>query len=201
MTEPTFPPDVFKDSGFRLPLPERDSLDDEAKEIFDHFLDPDGDTYVGIRGPGGIRLHSPKLSRLTQEVNHYLRHESGISKRVRELAILSTARELNHQFEWVAHEPAALKVGISQEIVDIIKYRKPVDGLDETDAVVIAFCRELMGARKVQPETFAKAHQIFGTKMLVDIVSVVGSYAATGALLTAFDIQLHPGKEPLLPID
>ena len=40
---------------------------------------------------------------------------------------LATARELNHQFEWVAHEPAALKVGISQEIVDIIKYRKPVD--------------------------------------------------------------------------
>ena len=39
MTEPTFPPDVFKDSGFRLPLPERESLDDDAKEIFDHFLE------------------------------------------------------------------------------------------------------------------------------------------------------------------
>lgn len=201
MTESKLPPDVFKDSGFRLPLPKRESLDDDAKQIFDHFLDPEGDTYVGIRGPGGIRLHSPKLSRLTQEVNHYLRHESGISKRVRELAILSTARELNHQFEWVAHEPAALKVGISQEIVDIIKFRKPLNGLDETDGVIIGFCRQLMGARKVQPETFAKAHQIFGTKMLVDIVSVVGSYAATGALLTAFDIQLHPGKEPLLPLD
>ena len=201
MTEPKLPSDVFEDSGFRLPLPKRESLDDDAKQIFDHFLDPKGDTYVGIRGPGGIRLHSPKLSRLTQEVNHYLRHDSGISKRVRELAILATARELNHQFEWVAHEPAALKVGIPQEIVDIIKYRKPIDDLDETDGVVIEFCRQLMGARKVEPETFAKAHRIFGTKMLVDIVSVVGSYAATGALLTAFDIQLHPGKEPLLPLD
>jgi 4-carboxymuconolactone decarboxylase len=201
MTDSKFPPDVHEESGFRVPLPKREELDDDGKEIFDHFMDPDGGTYVGIKGPGGIRLHSPKLSKLTQEVNYYLRHESGISKRVRELAILATARELNHQFEWVAHEPAALKVGISQEIVDIIKYRKPVDKLDETDAVVIEFGRQLMGARRVEPETFAAAQRLFGTRMLVDIVSVIGSYAATGALLTAFDIQLHPGKEPLLPLD
>ncbi len=201
MTDSKFPPDVHEESGFRVPLPKREELDDDGKEIFDHFMDPDGGTYVGIKGPGGIRLHSPKLSKLTQEVNYYLRHESGISKRVRELAILATARELNHQFEWVAPEPAALKVGISQEIVDIIKYRKPVDKLDETDAVVIEFGRQLMGARRVEPETFAAAQRLFGTRMLVDIVSVIGSYAATGALLTAFDIQLHPGKEPLLPLD
>ena len=201
MTESKFPEDVYEDSGFRVPLPKRDELDDDGKEIFDHFMDPDGGTYVGIRGPGGIRLHSPKLSQLTQDLNSYLRHESGITKRVRELAILATARELNHQFEWVAHEPAALKVGISQKIVDIIKYRKSVEGLDETDAVVIEFGRQLMGARKVEPETFAAAQRLFGTRMLVDIVSVIGSYSATGALLTAFDIQLHSGKEPLLPLD
>jgi 4-carboxymuconolactone decarboxylase len=201
MTELKFPADVYEESGFRVRLPKRDELDDDGKEIFDHFMDPSGGTYVGIRGPGGIRLHSPKLSQLTQEVNYYLRHESGITKRVRELVILATARELNHQFEWVAHEPAALKVGITQELIDIIKYRKSVAGLDETDAVVIEFGRQLIGARKVEPETFAAAQRIFGTKMLVDIVSVIGSYAATGALLTAFDIQLHPGKEPLLPLD
>jgi 4-carboxymuconolactone decarboxylase len=201
MTELKFPADVYEESGFRVRLPKRDELDDDGKEIFDHFMDPGGGTYVGIRGPGGIRLHSPKLSQLTQEVNYYLRHESGITKRVRELVILATARELNHQFEWVAHEPAALKVGITQELIDIIKYRKSVTGLDETDAVVIEFGRQLIGARKVEPETFAAAQRIFGTKMLVDIVSVIGSYAATGALLTAFDIQLHPGKEPLLPLD
>ncbi len=201
MTESKFPPDVYDDSGFRLPLPKREELEEEAKEIFDHFMDPDGGTYVGIRGPGGIRLHSPKLSKLTQEINYYLRHESGISKRVRELVILATARELNHQFEWTAHEPAALKVGISQEIVDLIKFRKPTDDLEETDAVAIRLGRQLIGDRKLTSDTFASAHQIFGTRMLIDIVSVIGSYAATGALLTAFDIQLHPGKEPLLPVD
>ena len=37
MTEPKLPSDVFKDSGFRLPLPKRELLDDDAKQIFDHF--------------------------------------------------------------------------------------------------------------------------------------------------------------------
>jgi 4-carboxymuconolactone decarboxylase len=201
MTESKFPPDVYEESGFRVPLPKRDELDEAGKEIFDHFMDLDGGTYVGIRGPGGVRLHSPKLSKLAQEVNYYLRHESGITKRVRELVILATARELNHQFEWTAHEPAALKVGISQEIVDLIKSRKSTDGLEETDVIAIELGRQLIGDRKLMPATFAAAQRIFGTKMLVDIVSVIGSYAATGTLLNAFDIQLHPGKEPLLPLD
>ena len=201
MKNEKFPLDVFEDSGFRLPLPNREELDQEGKEIYDHFLDPEGGTYVGIRGPGGIRLHSPKLSATVQKVNHYLRYESGISNRVRELAILITAREHNHQFEWSAHEPAALKIGVSQEIIDIIKYRRLTDKLDEIDRVVIEFGRQLFGSHRVESEMFAVALRIFGTRMLVDIVSVMGSYAATASLLTAFDIHLHPEMEPLLPLD
>ena len=201
MKNEQLPPDVFEDSGFRLPLPNREELDQEGKEIYDHFLDPEGGTYVGIRGPGGIRLHSPKLSATVQKVNYYLRYESGISNRVRELAILTTAREHNHQFEWSAHEPAALKVGVSQEIVDIIKYRYSTEELDEIDRVVINFGRQLFGAHRVEPKIFADALRLFGAKMLVDIVSVMGSYAATASLLTAFDIHLHPEMEPLLPLD
>ena len=60
MTESTFPEDVYEDSGFRVPLPKRDELDDDGKEVFDHFMDPDGGTYVGITGPGGHSAPQPK---------------------------------------------------------------------------------------------------------------------------------------------
>ncbi len=82
----------------------------------------------GLRGPGGIQLHSPELARRSRPVNHYLRHEAGLGGRVRELAILTTARELDSQFEWAAHEPAALAEGISREIIDIIRYRRDTAG-------------------------------------------------------------------------
>jgi len=55
----------------------------------------------------------------------------GLGGRVRELAILTTARELDSQFEWAAHEPEALSEGISLEIIEIIKHRKNTNGLDE----------------------------------------------------------------------
>ena len=40
-------------------------------------------------------------------MNRYLRNKSGIEPRLRELAILATARELDSQFEWAAHEDEA----------------------------------------------------------------------------------------------
>ena len=200
MTGTTPPGDIYEDSGFRLPLPKRDDLDDPTREIYDYFADPAGGTYVGLRGPGGIRLYSPRLLERVQALNRYLRRDAGIDTRVRELAILVTARELDSQFEWTAHEPEALKAGVSRDIIDMVKYRRPVDGVDETDAVIIELGRQVFGARKVTSETFARALRLFGPRKLVDVVSLMGNYAATAALLTAFDVQLHPGKEPLLPV-
>jgi hypothetical protein len=53
--------------------------------------------------------------------------------------------------------------------------------------------------RKVASTTFARAVALFGRKTLVELVALIGNYAATAALLTAFDMQLDPGQKPLLP--
>jgi 4-carboxymuconolactone decarboxylase len=47
--------------------------------------------------------------------------------------------------------------------------------------------------------TYAGALAEFGRRKLVDLVALMGNYAATAALLTAFDMQLDPGAEPGLP--
>ena len=86
-------------------MPRRERLDDAGQRTYDSLADPKGGTIRGLRGPGGILLHSPELSRHARPLNRYLRHEAGVGGRVRELAILTTARELDSQFEWAAHEP------------------------------------------------------------------------------------------------
>ena len=116
--------DVDPESGCRLPLPRREQLDDAGQRTYDSLADPKGGTIRGLRGPGGIMLHSPELSRRARPLNRYLRHEAGLGGRVRELAILTTARELDSQFEWAAHEPEAVAEGVSQEIIDIIKHHR-----------------------------------------------------------------------------
>jgi 4-carboxymuconolactone decarboxylase len=194
-----YPEDIDPLSGCRLPLPKREELDDAGQRIYESFADPQGGTIRGVRGPGGIMLHSPELSRRARPLNRYLRHEAGLGGRVRELAILTTARELDSQFEWAAHEPEAVAEGVSQEIIDIIKHRKNTSGLNEADAIVIELGREIFGARRVASATFARAVQQFGRRALVDLVALMGNYASTAALLTAFDMQLDPGQPPPLP--
>jgi 4-carboxymuconolactone decarboxylase len=196
-----YPEDIDPESGCRLPLPKREELDRDAQRIYDGLADPRSGSLRGLRGPGGIMLHSPALARYTRPLNHHLRHEAGLGGRVRELAILTTARALDSQFEWCAHEAEALRQGISPAIIDIIKYRKDTAALDEADRVVVELGREIFAARKVMPGTFARALGQFGRRALVDLVALMGNYAGTAALLTAFDMQLDPGQTPLLPLD
>ncbi len=194
------PKDVYPDSRFRLPLPKRDDFDDEGRKVFDRIADPNSKRLAGLQGPAGIRLADPKLARIMDEVNDYVRYQTGFGDRLTEIAIMTTAREMDHQFEWAAHEKAGLKAGVEPALVDIIKYRKPIVNVEEKEAVTIKFGRELFGARKVSSETFAHALRLYGKKGLVDLVSLMSQYSATAALLTAFDMQLPPGQAPLLPV-
>src|SRR6266446_2054525 len=150
-----YPEDIDPQSQCRLPLPRRDEPDPEGQRVYDSLADPQGASLRGLRGPGGIHLHSPELARHTRPLNHYLRHEAGLSGRLRELAILVTARELDSQFEWCAHEAEARREGVAPESIDAIKHRKNPSALDEADRVVIELGREIFAARQVSSPTFA----------------------------------------------
>jgi len=196
---PTMPSDIDPQSGFRLPLPKREDLDELGKRHYDRVATP-GASIAGLQGPSGIGLYSPKAAEHARALNRYLRYEAGFSPRVREVAILTTAREMDSQFEWAAHEPEALKEGVDPRVIDVIKHRKPTAGLDETDATIIELGRQTFRDHKVTPEIFAKAKALFGPNKLIELVMLMGNYAGTAALLTAVDMQLHPGQKPLLPI-
>lgn len=191
---------IDPESGCRLPMVRREDLDEGGRKVFDHHVAPGTDSIAGLRGPGGVRLHSPQLSAALRPVAKYLRFETGLGTRVREVAILTAAREMDSRFEWAAHEPVALKEGVPQATIDAIKFRKSTDGLDETDAAVVEIGRESMGAHRVSQETYDRALAIFGAKQLVDLVSVMGNYMATATLLHVFDNQPPPDK-PVLPLD
>ena len=194
------PADIDPRSRCRLPLPERDTLPPDAQAVFDRLADPQGGTLRGLAGPGGIALHSPGLWRHTRPLNQYLRYEAGLGGRARELAILVTARECDSQFEWAAHEPEAKKEGVPAEAIEIVRHRRDSAGLAEADAAIIALGREMFGARRVSSPTYARCLKLFGRGRLVDLVALMGNYAATAALLCAFDMQLDPGQAPPLPI-
>ena len=196
MTSDDVPVDIDPRSGNRLPPPMREDLDERTRPIFDRLADASGGSLAGLKGPGGIRLHSPRVAAPLHEANQYLRTEAEIEPAVRELAILVTARENECQFEWAAHEPAAVAAGLATEAIEAVRTRGDLDAIGETEAAVIRLGREIFGDHRVSSETFAQAISLFGRRGLVDLVALMGQYAATAAVLIAFDQQLRPGQEP-----
>lgn len=195
----TLPKDVYPDSGSRLPAIKREDMNKADQELYDEVVDPKRGRSAALMSPLGMRLHNPRLFRDTRQLTGPLR-KSVYGPRLAELAILVTARELNQQFEWTAHEDQARKAGLDQNIIDIVKYRKPVTGLGEKEAAIIQLGREAVGKRKVSSDTFARALKLFGKEGLLDLASLMGYYASTAVLLETFDQHLRPDQKPLLPI-
>ena len=193
----TMPADIDPQSGFRLPLLKREDLDEAGQRAFDRASTP-GKTIVGLRGPSGIHLYSTKTIDAHNVMNQHLRFQCFDAK-TREIAILTVAREMDSRFEWAAHEPEALKVGVPADIIDIIKHRKSTQGIDEIYAAVIELGREAVGKHKVTSAAFARVKALFGPTRLVQLVMLMGTYASTAILLAAFDMQVPDGK-PMLPV-
>jgi 4-carboxymuconolactone decarboxylase len=193
------PADVHADSRNRLPLITREQLDEAGQQLYDSAAN-NPQSLAGLRGPGGIRLHNPELTALSRGANRYLRFSSGLDRKLVELAILVSAREMDARFEWHAHEAEARKEGLSAETVDVVRFRKPTTGLDEKEAVLIELGRQAIGKHKVEPPTFAAALKLFGPKNLVSFTAIMGEYASTAILLTVFDQQLPPGATSALPV-
>jgi len=188
----TLPRDIYPDTGNRFPAIKRESLNDAGKKLYNTRGVTDG------FGPGAIRLYSPPVAESMTAVNDYLRRKSGLEPRLVELAILVAAREMDSAYVWTSHEPAAQKAGLEQSIIDIVKYRRPLTSLGEKEAVIVQLGRDAIGKHRVESDTFARATKLFGNQGVVNIVALIGDYAATAILLNVAD--QHVRDVSLLPI-
>ena len=185
----SLPSDVFPDSRGRIPLVRREDLDEEGKMGYDSRIAPDTKSRGKLQGPGGLTLNG------TRDLS-----ETQVDARTQEIARLVVSREMNQRFEWTLHEPVALEAGLEPEIIDVIRYRRPLDGVPEREASIIQLGRELFQDRKVNSETFARVIKHLGKRDLVDLCRLMGDYTRTAILLHTFDVHLPYYTEPLLPV-
>jgi len=195
-----FPPDIDPDSRARLPRVNRDDLDDEGKKTYDLIVNPTSPHRYGLPTPIGMWMHNPKMAKHILPAYMYLRFGNPFGVRLTELIILVTAREINSQYQWSSHEPTALKVGLEQEIIDVVKYRRDPDGLGEKENLIIRFGRELIGDERVSPETFTQVLNVFGRRGVTDLAALMALYEFLMLSSNAtFDLQMSPDSRPLLP--
>jgi 4-carboxymuconolactone decarboxylase len=190
------PADIHPESLSRLPPMQRESLDAEGQRIWDTIA---GGRGMPRTGPAPVSMYSPGAAAPIQALNQYLR-KTVAGPRYFELAALLAAREFDQQYEWSGHEPAAIRAGLEQSVIDVVKFNKDVAGLPEKDATVIRLGRALFRDHKVSSELWAKTVEFFGRQGAVEIVATMGDYVMAGFMLTAVDQQLPPDRKALLPV-
>jgi 4-carboxymuconolactone decarboxylase len=193
------PTEIEPESRCRVPLPRREDLDTKDQKIFDYFTSGMEGVLRGLHRPAGLWLHDPKLAEVYVPFGTYLRFGAGVDEKVREACILATARECNNAFEWAAHEPEALHVGVPEPVIKSIKFREPTAAMVAPFGTIVQLIREAFTERSVSAATYDAAVSLLGVPRLVDLVTLAGTYASTAALLTVFDMQLDPGETHLLP--
>jgi len=194
----TLPSDVNPVTLSRLPPVTPADLDEEGQKLLAarQNVNP-------APGPGHIGIYNPKVSEGQGAMGRALGVPTGensrLGQRMYQLVVLITAREIDQQYEWSAHEPMGLRAGLEQPVIDVVKYDKDVKGLAEKDASVIQFLRTLLREHKVSSELWAKQIQLFGRQNTVEIMELMGDYFTVGTMMNAADQHLPPTRQALLP--
>jgi len=183
------------DASQRLPPIPESELNEAQRRVRDGIASgPRG----GVRGPFDALLRSPELADRLQKVGAYVRFESSLPARLSELAILVTARHWGAQYEWWAHRRLAEKAGLAPAIADAIAEGRRPGALQEDEAAVYDFCRELHETKHVSDAAWSAALARFGERGVIDLIGTCGYYGAVSMVLNAARVPLPEGVAPLL---
>ena len=186
--------DLNPDSRARLPYLQRKDMDEKTLPIFETLpgLGKDG----VLKGPLAFAAYNPAVAKALFDL-HNAAVAGSLTPHARELAIMVACRETNYNLEWNGHEATALRNGVDAKLLDVVRARGPLTGVDEKDAVVIRFGRQMFTDKKVDSATYAKVVEIYGKKGAMDLVAVMITYADSGFYGIAVNEQPAPGKSPL----
>lgn len=138
--------------------------------------------------------HSPKLARLVAGRGMYLRHESGLDARLRELAILQVGYCTGSAYEWAHHVDVALSFGVSED--DIRAIAKETVGkpshLEPLASAVLAATRSLTNDLVLPEALFDVLAGAMPADHLVDLLVAIGEYNGLVRVMAAIEIDLEP---------
>jgi 4-carboxymuconolactone decarboxylase len=152
-----------------------------------------------VRGPFRAWLHSPEMCERAESLGAFARFDCSLPKHLRELTLLMAARNWDAQYSWNAHVHQAIEAGIPEAAVKAIAQKREAVFDSEADQIFYRFCREVLEEHFVTDETFAAAHEHFGSKGLVDTIGALGNFTMLGMCLNTFQVDLQADKEPPFP--
>ena len=125
-----------------------------------------------LQGPFTMFLHSPELAGRLAHLGAYVRFEGSLDMRVRVLAAMTVARELEAVYVWGAQTGGARKLNVPESTITAIRENHS-RGIPAEDAQIVEFTRQLMRKHRVDDATAKALIDRFDTDGFVDVWGVV----------------------------
>lgn len=180
-----------------LPDPIAD-LSPEARQIYGRIVGTRGHDYPGLFRT--LMLY-PELAERFAEFGSLLRFDGVLRADIRELAILTVARELRIAYIWETHLENAAKAGLSADAVRDLLAGNDLTRYDALFPPVTQLVKLFLQLQPIpQPLQDALTSQL-GLAGFVQLSAVIGYYRMIAGLATGFEFPLPAGMSDPFQLD
>ncbi|MDE2516393.1 MAG: carboxymuconolactone decarboxylase family protein [Rhodospirillales bacterium] len=145
-------------------------------------------------------VHSPNAARAFLGLGQFIRHQSRLDPRLRELAILQVGWLARSPYEWSHHVKIGLGFGVSEADIHALiadSAGKPCD-LDLPARQVLAAAREITRDGALGAAGYAALAVHFDAERLTDLILTISFYNAVVRVLASLEIDVEPEYRPYL---
>ncbi len=179
----------------KLPYVTRDELPEDKRHVYDRIAETRGSVDHIFR----LLLNSPDAAEVATSVGEYIRYRSPLDPTIREISILSVARELDCEYEWAQHEPIARRDGVSDRTIESIRNGRAPMGVPAKEGVYVQGVKELVRNGTLSEPTFKAIEHLIGPSQTLDFLVLVGYYSMLARIMATLEIELDEGLEADLP--
>ncbi|MGI5329079.1 carboxymuconolactone decarboxylase family protein [Actinomadura nitritigenes] len=154
------------------------------------FMDDEG----RLLGPFNAMLYSPAVGMPLQDLGAALRFRTAFTKREREIATLVVAAHLRSDYEWYAHERLGRRAGLREDELDALREGRAPMLADARERLVHEAARQLVAENDLADAVYTEAVATLGRPALVELVTLVGYYAALATQLRVFRVGVPDGE-------
>ena len=176
--------------GVRIAMFDPATMSEEQRKVYEAIM---GGPRRSLIGPLRAVLHSPDLADRWQRLGEYVRYMTCIPPRLKELAILVTARRWNSDVEWSIHRGFAESAGFDIDIIEAVKDGRVPDFAEVEQLEVYVFAREILTSGHVSDQAYAAIRGRWGDRGVVELTSIIGYYSMVAMMLNAHHVPLPPG--------
>ena len=151
-----------------------------------------------LQGPFTMFLHCPELAGRLAHLGAFVRFEGSLDMRVRVLAAMTVARELDAVYVWGAQTGQARKLGMPETTIAAIR-EKHSRGLPPDEAQIVEFTRALLRQHRVDDASVKALRGRFGDDGFIQLTGAIGYYSMLAMTVNACELEAAPGADVLQP--